>query len=1456
MLNSIIRFSIQNKLIIGLFSLVLLIWGGWSAARLPIDAVPDITNNQVQVITPSPSLAAPEMERLVTFPIEVGLANIPGLIEIRSFSRFGLSLVTVVFEDGVDVYWARQQIAERLQTIVTQIPPGIGTPTMAPVTTGLGEIYQYTLIPKKGYENRYPPRELRSVQDWIIRRQLLGTPGVADISSFGGELKQYEIAVDPDRLRSFNLSITDLFTALEQNNQNTGGAYIDKKPNAFFIRADGLIGSIDDIENVLVRQNANGTPVRIRDVATVQIGSAVRYGAVTRNGDGEVVGAIVMMLKGENSSAVIKRVKAKIAEIEKTLPEGIQLVPFLDRTKMVDSAIGTVTKNLSEGALIVIFVLVLLLGEWRAGVVVASVIPLALLFAIGMMNVFGVSGNLMSLGAIDFGLIVDGAVIIVEATLHHLLLRNRDTTLTQEQMDDEVFHSAARIRNSAAFGEIIILIVYLPILALSGVEGKMFTPMALTVAFAILGAFILSLTYVPMMSALLLSKKIEHRETFSDKLIRAVHRRYEPLLLWSLRHRLIVLGTAILFLGASVVAFMQMGGEFLPTLDEGDFAVDTRVLTGSSLSETVDATLKAEKLILKNFPEVEQVVGKIGAGEIPTDPMAIEASDLMVIFKPVSEWTSASTRDEMVEKMAAVVSQIPGVTFGFQQPVQMRFNELMTGSRQDVGIKIYGDDLSELTRQADKVANIIKTVDGAQDLYVEQIEGQPQIQIKLDRSRLAQFGLTVNDVNRTINTAFAGQAAGLVFEGERRFDLVVRLAPEKRQSIQDVSNLYVMTPKGNQIPLSQIASVQLVQAPNQIQRDNTRRRITLGFNVRGRDVESIIKELQQKVDTKIKFPPGYSIVYGGQFQNLVEAKQRLSIAVPAALALIFMLLFFTFGSVKQSILIFTAIPMAAIGGVAALLLRGMPFSISAGVGFIALFGVSVLNGIVLIAEFNRLRHEDGLTDLTDIIRKGTDVRLRPVVMTALVASLGFLPMALSTSGGAEVQKPLATVVIGGLITATLLTLIVLPVLYTFFEGGPGKLAGKQVKTLSLFLGGLLFTGLVQAQSPVRTVTLDQALQEANARNGQLKIAQYQVNAQQALRRSAYDIGKLNVNAMLGQYNSRKFDNNITATQTLPNPRLIRESVALNDATTAQRQRQVSVTQHDLRYQVKSAYYEVWFQHERERLFRQQDSLLTEFVQAAAVRFRTGETGSLEKATAESQLAEQRVRLAQTEAALTTARTSLQNLLYSAEPVDVPAQRLTRRTLNLPTDTASVNNHPVLALLKQQIEVNQRTRQVEQARLLPEFQLGIFSQTLIGTQNFNGNEYVYNAGHRFFGGQVGILFPLISRPQKARVESARITEQIAQTELEIQQRTIRNQYTQAVQQYDRYQTAVQYYEQSGLPQARLIADNARKAFRSGDIGYVEFSLALQQALTIRQNYLDVLNQLNQAVLYLEFLSGLD
>jgi heavy metal efflux system protein len=1044
MLDRIIHFSIKNKLIIGLLTLCLVVWGSYSLLKLPIDAVPDITNNQVQVITAAPSQSALDIERLVTFPVEQTMATIPGIEEMRSFSRFGLSVVTIVFQENIDVYWARQQVNERLNVAAEQIPPGVGTPELAPVTTGLGEIYQYIIRPKKGFEESYDAMELRTIQDWIVRRQLLGITGVAEVASFGGYLKQFEISINPDKLRSYNLGINDVFTALEKNNQNTGGAYIEKKPTAYFIRSEGLITSLDDIGKIVVSNTVDGIPILIRNLADVKFGHATRYGAMTYNAEGEVVGGVVMMLKGENSNAIVNRVKERIAQIEKNLPEGTTIEAFLDRSDLVDRAIGTIERNLIEGALIVIAVLILFLGNLRAGLIVASVIPLAMLFAVSMMRVFGVSGNLMSLGAIDFGLIVDGAVIIVEATMHHLGIRKITQRLTQEEMDNEVYESASKIRTSAAFGEIIILIVYLPILALIGVEGKMFKPMAQTVSFAILGAFILSVTYIPMMSALFLSKNSGHKRNLSDRMMDYLYRKYLPVLKGAIRHRLSVVIVSFLLLIVSIVVFFRMGGEFLPTLEEGDFAVETRSLTGSSLSYTIEVATKGAEIILKEFPdEVVEVVGKIGSSEIPTDPMPIEACDLMIILTPKTQWTRADDREELAEKMAGALEAIPGITFGFQQPIQMRFNELMSGVRQDVAVKIFGEDLEVLTTLSQKVASVVRSVEGARDIYLEEVTGLPQIVINVNRDEIAKYGLSVEDINQVINAGFAGQSAGLVFENERRYDLVIRFAAESRQSIEDVSNIFITSKSGEQIPLKQLANVEFKIGPNQIQREDAKRRIIVGFNVRGRDVATVVKDIRNGIETKVDFPAGYYATYGGQFENLEAAQSRLLVAVPIALFLIFLLLFFTFHSMKQAVLIFTAIPMAAIGGICALLIRDMPFSISAGVGFIALFGVAVLNGIVLIAQFNSLKN-DGLIDLSEIIMNGTKIRLRPVLMTAAVASLGFLPMAIAKSAGAEVQRPLATVVIGGLISSTILTLIVLPCLYIYFERIGSRVTKKEI----------------------------------------------------------------------------------------------------------------------------------------------------------------------------------------------------------------------------------------------------------------------------------------------------------------------------------------------------------------------------------------------------------------------------
>lgn len=1457
MLDKIIHFSIHNKLVIGIFTLALMIWGGYSLTQLPIDAVPDITNNQVQVITTSPSLAAQEVERLVTFPVETAMATIPGTEEIRSISRFGLSVVTIVFKDNVDVYWARQQVSERLQTAVEQIPPGVGSPELAPVTTGLGEIYQYVLHTKKGYEKKYPPMELRSIQDWIVRRQLLGTEGVADVSSFGGFLKQYEIAIDPFKLRSAQISMDEIFNALEKNNQNTGGAYIDKKPSAYFIRSEGLIGNLKDIEKIQVKTTSNGLPVLVRDIATVQFGSAVRYGAMTRNDEGEVVGGLVLMLKGANSSKVIGNVKQRIEQIRKSLPQGVVIEPFLDRTKLVNNAIHTVSKNLIEGALIVIFVLILLLGNLRAGLVVASVIPLAMLFAVSMMNLFGVSGNLMSLGAIDFGLIVDGAVIIVEATLHHIMGKKYTHRLSQQEMDAEVYESAAKIRNSAAFGEIIILIVYLPILALVGIEGKMFRPMAQTVSFAILGAFILSLTYVPMVSALFLSKQNEHKVNVSDKIIAFFHRLYLPALGFALRRRAIVVLTAFALFGISLWIFLNMGGEFIPQLDEGDFAVEMRVLTGSSLSETIDAAQKAAGLLRKNFPdEVIEVVGKIGSSEIPTDPMPVEAGDVMVILKEKSAWTKASNREELAEKMQSVLNEsIAGVTFGFQQPIQMRFNELMTGVKQDVAIKIFGDDLDVLAQQAAKVGKLVRSVQGAQDIYVEEVSGLPQIVVNFDRDRLSRFGITIEDANRTINTAFAGSSAGLVYEGEKRFELVVRLNNASRRTLDDVSALFVTAPSGQQVPLDQIAKIEMKVGANQIQREDAKRRITVAFNVRGRDVESIVKEIQAKIDTQIKLPTGYYATYGGQFQNLQEASTRLSVAVPIAMLLIFVLLYFTFNSLRQSLLILTAIPLSAIGGIFALWLRGMPFSISAGIGFIALFGVAVLNGIVLIGEFNFLRKE-GETDLRKVIFQGTETRLRPVLMTALVASLGFLPMALSSSSGAEVQRPLATVVIGGLVSATLLTLLVLPVLYLIIEK---RFAAKSViKPLSLILFVLvgLYSSKSMAQDTTlvsRKISLTQAIQEGTAKNLEIKSGIYQIDYQKALTGTARDIAKTEVSWMGGQYNSKRFDNQFNISQTLAHPRVASRRRDLLSEQVNGIHLRIEVTKAELIRQIKNTYYTLILIASKQELLSQESIRAQRFVKAAELRYRTGEANQLEYSVAQSEQGDLQARFIQNQGDKLNLQKKLQTLIFSSGSVEADTDTLTRRTLAaVSLDSSQIAANPYLQYLAQQIRIDKKSTAVQRTSLLPSFSIGYFNQSLIGSQTVNGNDVFYGSSKRFQGGQLGIGIPIFNGANKSRIRAAELNEKIAQNQFDISRLQLNSSLQQAVQTYQSASQSLALYEQKTLVLASAIRNNATRGYEAGEIGYVEFSQAINRALTIKSTYLDLLDSYNQSVIEIEFL----
>lgn len=1464
MLDAIILFSIKRKLVIILFTLALVGWGTYSITRLPIDAVPDITDNQVMVITVAPSLAAQEVEQLVTFPVEQSMVSIPNIKDMRSFSRFGLSIVTIVFEEHVDLYWGRQQVQERITLAAKDIPESVGRPEMAPVTTGLGEIYQYVVHPQKGYEQQYSATELRTIQDWIIKRQLLGTPGVAEVSGFGGLVKQYEIAINPDMLRSMDVSIPEIFTALQKNNQNTGGAYIDKNPNAYFIRSEGLVKNLDEIAKIVIKLNGDGTPILVRDVATARFGHGVRYGAATRNGEGEVVTGIVMMLKGANSSQVITAVKERIEQIKQTLPEGVTIEAFLDRKKLVDNAITTVTKNLAEGALIVVFVLVLFLGNVRGGLVVASVIPLSMLFAVSMMNVFGVSGNLMSLGAIDFGLIVDGAVIIVEAAMHRISqtdgLYPGVARLSTEQMDSEVYESTRLRILSSASGQIIILTVYLPLLALIGVEGKMFRPMAQTVSFAILGAFLLSITYVPMMSALALSRQKVHKRNYSDHLMAFFQRLYYPVITRALTHKSLVVGTAVGLFAVTLFAFSTMGSEFIPQLDEGDFAVETRVPVGSSIEQMIEVSQKAQTIILQNFPEVLQVVNKIGSGEIPTDPMPIEAGDMMVILKPHNEWTTADNREELATQMQAALAVIPNATFSFQQPIQMRFNELLTGAKQDVVIKIYGEDLSVLSDLASDVGRKINRVEGVEDLYVEQITGLPQIQITMNRARLAQYGMNVADINQHIETAFAGKVVGLVYEGERRFELVLRLDSASRVDITDVENLYVTGPRNQHIPLREVATVAYEPGPVQIQRDNAKRRITIGFNVRNRDVKSIVTDIQAIVKQRVSMPAGYYVSYGGQFQNLEEANRRLSIAVPVALFLILVLLFFTFGSISQTLLIFTAIPLSAIGGVVALLVRGMPFSISAGVGFIALFGVAVLNGIVLIAEFNRLAQE-GVVDIRDRILIGTRARLRPVLMTATVASLGFLPMALSTSSGAEVQRPLATVVIGGLISATLLTLIVLPVLYSYVSRNDQRRKASGVPAVvALCVVAAMFVPArpigAQPVAPQRQVTLQEAIAEALKNNGAITVAQYGVDLQRALRRGSLSVPRTDFSYTRGEINSPAVrDGVLSVSQRIEFPTVYRKQSQVAGARVISSERNKDIEENTLVAHVKTAYLQYQYVSAKHRLLLRIDSLYSSLDRSSRLRYEAGETTRLESITASTRSMRLKNSLEENLADIAIAMRQLQVLLNSTEPVMIADTALVPSDLPASLDTVLIGNNPELAFLRQSIRVSERETSLETNKLLPDILLSYSRQSFNGGQTVNGLNRTYASSDRFSFYQLGVALPLFSGSNRSRIAASKVNEDIARSQLALSMSTLRGELQGLIQQHSKHQNTLQHYQQQALPQATLIIRNSDAAFRGGDISYLQHVQNLTLASDIESEYLDSLYRFNQSVIDIATILGI-
>ncbi len=1454
MLDKIISFSIKNKLVIGIFMLVWIAWGIYSMTKVPLDAVPDITNNQVQVITTSPNLGTADIEQFVTYPVELSMSNLPGVIELRSISRFGLSVVTIVFKDEMGTYLPRQLVAEKLSEVKEQIPEGFGEPFMAPISTGLGEIYQYTIAPRQGYETVYTPLQLRTIQDWIVKRQMSMLPGVVEINSFGGYQKQYEVAVTPDRLKSMDVTIAEIFEALEKNNENTGGGYIEKNRMANFIRGEGLLRTEKDIENVVIK-NVEGMPVLIRDVAKVKIGHAVRYGAFIKDGKGEAVGGIVMMLKGENSNEVIGRVKERIAEINKTLPEGLEIKYFLDRSKLIKSTTTTVAENLTLGALIVIFVLVLLLGNFRGGLITASIIPLSLLFAFSMMRPFGVWANLMSLGSIDFGIIVDGAVIIVERVIHQITQQvelTKGQVISKKEMNQIAFSSSSEMMNTAFFGQLIILIVFIPILTLTGIEGKMFKPMALTFGFAVLGAMILCLTYVPMICSLFFRSRPKNKVTISDKIMSAIHKAYDPIIHWALRKRVITLTLAIFLLAGALFLFTRMGGEFLPKLDEGDMAFQALFKPGTSLTEVVETSTELQKIVLDNFPEVEQILGRLGVADIPTDPMPIDIIDMFVILKPKDQWVSAGTKEELIAKIKEKLSIIPGVNFEFTQPIEMRFNELLTGVREDVSVKLYGEDLDILAAKAQEMAKIIGTVEGAADLRAEATKGLPQMTVQYNRLKLAQYGLNIKELNTILRTAFSGESAGVIFEGEKRFDLVVRLDKQYRKDIENIRNLYVNLPNGNQIPLGEVAEIVHMSGPMQISRDDAKRRIYVGINVRGRDVESFVKEVQQKLDVELELPAGYYIKYGGAFENLARAKKRLGIVVPIALTLIFILLYIALRSFRQTLMIYMAIPLAAIGGVVALYIRGMYFSISAGVGFVVLFGVAVLNGLVLISKLNRLK-EEGVIEVSERIYQATKERLRPILLTALSAITGFLPMALSTSAGAEVQRPVATVVIGGLITATFLTLVVIPVLYYLIE--PRTIPKENNKSIinakitSWILISMIGTGLLlsaetlNAQENSRIISLREAIDIAKSNYPTMKQADLLVQQQKSLQKTVFDIGGTSI---FYERDETDGDNRV-GTRTIGFSQSI-EFPTTYLARSKNRKQQILLSEHftkatenELVLNVTSAYYTAAFAFRNLQLARELDSIYKNFENAAKIRYETQETNKLEFLAASGKYQRIKVLLQQAQADYLISLEELKKWLVTDQPIDIDAENITKAEFASLPDTSQLKQNPLLQFFRQQIDANKTQVKIEKSKLLPQLDFSY------GDQKVDGESGFYTI-------QAGITIPLWFRPQQGRIQEAKINTKIAQSKYEQQVLELHNSFSQKLQGYNKITQSVDYYENQALPLANEQIEAGENNYRAGEIDYVAYIQNLDQAIKIRQEYLAFLDQHNQLVAEINYLLG--
>lgn len=1433
MFNAILRFSVKKKLFVGLTTLFLLIGGIYSMLTLPIDAVPDITNNQVQIVTVSPTLAPQEVEQLITMPVEIAMSNIMNVTEIRSVSRFGLSVVTVVFKENVPTLDARQLVNEQIQTVSGEIPSELGAPELMPITTGLGEIYQYVLKVAPGYEDKYDAMELRTIQDWIVKRQLSGIPGIVEINSFGGYLKQYEVAVDPDVLFSLNITIGEVFEALNKNNQNTGGSYIEKVNRAYYIRSEGMINRIKDIEQIVVA-NRNGIPIHISDIGAVRFGAPKRFGAMTMDGEGECVGGIAMMLKGANANVVTGELEKRVEKIQKILPEGVSIEPYLNRSALVNRNISTVIHNLIEGAIIVFIVLIIFLGNVRAGLIVASVIPLAMLFAFIMMRLFNVSANLMSLGAIDFGIVVDGSIVILEGILVHLYGRQfRGRTLSAEEMDTEVEKGASGVVRSATFAVFIILIVFFPLLTLTGIEGKYFTPMAKTLVFCIIGALLLSLTYVPMMASLFLKHHIVTKSTFADRFFERLNELYSKALHVCLKFKWGTVAAAFAALAFSLFLFTRLGAEFIPTLDEGDFAMQMTLPAGSSLSESIAVSDEAEKVLKEKFPEIKHVVAKIGTAEVPTDPMAVEDADVMIIMKPFKEWTSASSRAEMVEKMKEALEPLSErAEFNFSQPIQLRFNELMTGAKADIAVKLYGEDTHELYEKAKEAAKYVEQVPGASDVIVEQTMGLPQLVVKYNRGKIARYGINIEELNTIIRTAYAGEASGVVFENERRFDLVVRLDQEKVADL-NLDKLFVRSGEGIQIPVSEVATIDLVNGPLQINRDATKRRIVIGVNVRGADIQQVVQEIQKTLDRNIKLKPGYYFDYGGQFENLQNAINTLLIVVPVALMLILLLLFFAFKNVTYTLVVFSTVPLSLIGGILALWLRGLPFSISAGVGFIALFGVAVLNGILMINHFNDI-HKQTMYPLSTnrVIARGTPHLLRPVFLTGLVASLGFVPMAVATSAGAEVQRPLATVVIGGLIVSTVLTLLVIPVFY--------KIVGSAAVWKRAYSGKKFFFLLLLALLPIpmkaqQVVTLEQAIELAKQNHPRLKTAAAAVRQAKAGRGEVLELAPTEFGYSWGQLNGEiKKDKQWEVNQNLGSLLTPFYKNVLVNRQIATGTFYHRIVEKEVVAEVKRAWAYYLYAYNLRSLYNDQKQWAEELQRIGELRYQQGEITLLEKNMAATMAADLKNRLFQSQEEEKLALARLNWACYAGQPI-VPADTaLVQFPADIETPTYSEAH---LKYFQSQAGEAKAQLNVERSRFFPELSLGYVRQDILPLKGLNS-------------WMVGVSFPIYFLPRHSKVKQAKATAFIARTEAEANTRNLYNKVSEAIANLRRQSESLHYYTSSALKEADELMKVAALQLRHSETDITEFIQAVNVARDIRRGYIETVYQYNIAALEYE------